>query len=119
VFALDEQAIAVVTACQKAKGWQEVCGLCAADASGAHHFLALTNHALDPWSFETSTNDEAILRSILVRRGWQIVAFVHTHIGSSVEMSEQDTRSYRRDILPWIIVAIDGEEVRQHCYGSP
>jgi proteasome lid subunit RPN8/RPN11 len=108
-----------VVACQQAAGCQEICGLCAVDAKGGQHFLGLTNCARDPDRFETMALDESIARSAARQREWEITAFVHTHLHGGPEMSERDERAFRRDVMPWIIVAISGQGTCQRAYPRP
>jgi hypothetical protein len=53
-FTLEPEVLETLLACQLGAGWQEICGLCAVDATGRQHFLALRNYAADPSRFETS-----------------------------------------------------------------
>jgi proteasome lid subunit RPN8/RPN11 len=115
-FTLGSEVLETLFAYQQAVGRQEVCGLCAVDATGRQHFLALRNYAADPNRFETSVADEAVVRSAAAHRAWRISAFVHTHRGGAPDMSGQDAVSFRRDTLPWVIVAINGGKVQQRTY---
>lgn len=117
-LSLDGPALAALVGCQRAAGQQEVCGLCAIDPGGTQHFLALANHASDPDRFETSAADEAHMHVVIARLGWRISAFVHTHVRGGPEMSEPDSRMFRRDALPWVIVAINGPHIHQRIYGA-
>ena len=118
-FTLGSEVLETLLACQQAVGWQEVCGFCAVDATGRQHFLALRNCAADPNRFETSVADEAVVRSAAAHRAWRISAFVHTHPGGTPDMSGQDAVSFRRDPLPWVIVAVDDANVQHRTYSFP
>lgn len=115
-FALRDEALAAVVASQNAAGRREICGLCAVDSHGIQHFLFLTNHSGEPDRFETSTTDEANVRSIASLRGWSICAFVHTHVSGKPEMSRFDRRCFDRDALPWVILVVTETRVQQHSY---
>jgi proteasome lid subunit RPN8/RPN11 len=115
---LSPEVLETLLACQRAAGWREVCGLCAVDATGRQHFLGLRNYAADPNCFETSTADEALVRSAAAHQTWLIAAFVHTHPGGTTDMSRQDAVCFRRDPLSWVIVAITGVHVQQRTYTS-
>ncbi|WP_445503811.1 Mov34/MPN/PAD-1 family protein [Microvirga sp. G4-2] len=117
-FALADDALAAIAACQRASGRREICGLCAEDPSGAQHFLALNNHEYDPSRFETVAADEAVLRGIAHRLEWRILAFVHTHLCGSPELSKHDMQSFRNDLLPWVIVAIEGDCIQQRTFAQ-
>jgi hypothetical protein len=60
--------------------------------------------------------DEAVVRSAAAHRAWRISAFVHTHPGGAADMSGRDAVSFRRDTLPWVIVATNGAKVQQRTY---
>jgi len=115
-FTLEPEVLETLLEYQQVVSWQEVCGLCAVDATGRQHFLALRNYAADPNRFETSVADEAVVRSAAAHRAWRVSAFIHTHRGGPPSMSGQDAVSFRRDTLPWVIVAINGEKVVQRTY---
>jgi proteasome lid subunit RPN8/RPN11 len=117
MFTLEPEAIDAVIACQHSVGRQEICGLCAVDAAGTQHFIALTNHSFDPHRFETSASDEALVGRVLRQRGWSVLAFVHTHLWADPEMSDPDAWSFAHDSLPWVIVMIRGGRVEQRTFG--
>lgn len=117
-FALEEQALATIVACQRAAGYREVCGFLALDREGKQRFLALVNTGSDPNRFETMTADEAAVRSIVNQLGWRIIAFIHTHLGYGLDMSTHDANEFHGDELPWIIVDINGTHARQRTYRS-
>jgi proteasome lid subunit RPN8/RPN11 len=101
---------------QRAAGSIEVCALCAVDHFGAQHLLRLTNHAGLIGSFEVSRTEEQIARTVAAEQGWKIVAFVHTHPQYAPEMSPRDARTFKRDTLPWIIIATQASDPAQRTY---
>ena len=112
-------ALAAVITWQRAAGSREVCGLCAVDQVGELRVLALTNHASLPGDFEVSRSEEDVVRAAAARRGWKIVAFLHTHPHHSPEMSPRDARCFALDTLPWIIVGTPTAAPQQRAYARP
>jgi proteasome lid subunit RPN8/RPN11 len=101
---LGAEALSAVVGWQRKAGSKEVCGLCAVDQSGEQRMLLLANHAGLANEFEVSRSEEEVARAAARERGWEIVAFVHTHPDHAPKMSAHDTRCFERDTFPWIIV---------------
>jgi proteasome lid subunit RPN8/RPN11 len=116
---LDGEALARVAAWQREAGSREVCGFCAVDCLGELRLLRLTNQAGLPGAFEISYSEEAVVRVAAAQRGWEIVAFLHTHPHHAPEMSQRDARAFERDTLPWIIVGTPATSPQQRSYARP
>lgn len=116
---LEEDALAMVVGWQRTAGAHEVCALCAVDELGGQRILRLTNHAALAGSFEVSRSEEEVMRAAATQRGWEIVAFLHTHPHHTPEMSPHDARCFRRDTLPWIIVGTPMAVPCQRAYARP
>lgn len=116
VLSLQRDALDTVMAWQRAAGPLEVCALCAVDRFGVQHLFRLTNHAGMIGSFEVSRVEEHIARSVAAEKGWEIVAFVHSHPHHAPDMSPRDARTFERDTLPWIIVATTVSYPAQRTY---
>lgn len=59
------------------------------------------------------------MRLAAAQRGWQIVAFLHTHPHHAPAMSQRDARAFERDTLPWIIVGTPTTSPQQRGYARP
>jgi proteasome lid subunit RPN8/RPN11 len=116
---LDGEALAWVAAWQREAGSREVCGLCAVDGLGELRLLPLTNQAGLPGAFEISRSEEAVVRVAAAQRGWEIVAFLHTHPHHAPEMSQRDAIAFERDTVPWIIVGTPTTSPQQRSYARP
>jgi proteasome lid subunit RPN8/RPN11 len=116
---LGPAALDTVIAWQRSAGAREVCGLCAVDQHDEQHVLVLTNHGGLRDQFAVSRSEEEVVRRAAAQRGWEIVAFVHTHPRDTPEMSPRDARGFERDTLPWIIVGTPTVFPRQRAYGRP
>ncbi|MFS8087121.1 MAG: Mov34/MPN/PAD-1 family protein [Acidobacteriota bacterium] len=116
MLSLDGNCLETVVAWQRAAGILEVCGYCAVDAFGKHHLIQLTNHAGRPDAFEISPLEEETAQLAARQRGWQIVAFLHTHPSHSPDMSSRDALCFERDTLPWIIIGTPTSDPCQRTY---
>lgn len=113
---LDGDALTTVVAWQRAAGSQEVCGLCAVDEFGGQRVIRLTNRAGLAGAFEVSRSEEQVVRAAAAQRGWEVVAFLHTHPHHAPEMSPSDARCFQRDTLPWVIIGTPTAGPRQRTY---
>jgi proteasome lid subunit RPN8/RPN11 len=113
---LDQSALETVIAWQRAAGLMEVCGFCAIDDGGRQHLMRLTNNAGLPDAFEISRSEELVVRKAAEQRGWEIVAFLHTHPDDSPAMSARDAQCFARESLPWIIIGTPTGQPSQRTY---
>jgi len=58
------------------------------------------------------------VRAAAKQRGWQIIAFLHTHPNHAPDMSSRDARCFERDTLPWIIIGTPTSNPCQRTYVS-
>ena len=116
---LEPDALATVVAWQRAAGSQEVCGLAAVDELCRQRVIRLTNHAGLADAFEVSRSEEEVMRAAAAQRGWEIIAFLHTHPHHAPEMSPRDAWCFARDTLPWIIVGTPLTLPNQRAYARP
>lgn len=116
MLALNDAALSQVVGWQRAAGSSEVCAFCAIDQFGEQHLLRLANHAGEPDAFEISNSEVDVARNAARQRGWEIVAFVHTHPQHAPELSPRDARSFARDTVAWIIVGTPTSSARQRTY---
>jgi proteasome lid subunit RPN8/RPN11 len=56
------------------------------------------------------------VRAAAAQRGWQIVAFLHTHPHHAPDMSPRDLRCFESDTLPWIIIGTPVSDPAQRTY---
>jgi proteasome lid subunit RPN8/RPN11 len=116
---LKPDALATVVAWQRAAGFEEVCGLAAIDELCRQRVIRLTNHSGLADAFEVSRSEEEVMRVAAAQRGWEIVAFLHTHPRHGPEMSVRDASSFARDTLPWIIIGTPVTSPDQRAYARP
>jgi len=93
-------------------GREEVVGfLLAVDAEDPAWFWRLRNYGEQPGVFALDELEVERVRRAAARRGERIVAFVHSHT-SSLDLSPPDRRSQLLTRLPWLVVHLDGSELR-------
>lgn len=116
LIALESNSLATVIAWQRTAGSAEVCCFCAVDQFGVQHLMHLTNDAGLPDAFEISLSEVEVARMAANERGWEIVAFVHTHPTDPPDMSSRDARCFLRDTVPWIIIGTPTSTPSQRTY---
>jgi proteasome lid subunit RPN8/RPN11 len=89
---------------------EEVCGLLGKDSTGELHFVGLHNSTGLPNHCEITRKEWSRVLECLRIRGWEPVAFVHSHLGPPVPSATDLENSHGSD-LPWVIVSSAGEGI--------
>jgi proteasome lid subunit RPN8/RPN11 len=113
---LDDCAMDVIDQLQRTAGLREVCAFCVVDANGMQRIVSVANNSGSIGEFEISRSEDEAVSLAVAERGWQIVAFLHTHPEGVADMSPRDAQCFMRDSLPWIIVATLGGRLSQRTY---
>lgn len=93
-------------------GREEVVGfLLAVEEDAPAWFWRLRNYGEQPGVFALDELEVGRVIRTAARRGERIVAFVHSHT-SSLDLSPTDRRRQPLTNLPWLVVRLDGSEVR-------
>jgi proteasome lid subunit RPN8/RPN11 len=100
----------------RASPGREVVGFLLTDSRKAGlNFWRLRNYGEQHGAFALDPLEVRRVRRTAARRGMRIAAFVHSH-PSSLDRSRADRTSQALTALPWMIVRLDGDRLRQRLY---
>jgi len=110
LHAVSTQLAAMARQSQQAR--RELCGFLLGKRDGnilvAAAFAEIQN--ISPWPDGFMLHDSHTQRLFeqAVERQLEVLAFVHTHLSASVDLSIADCRAIARDSLPWIVLSWNG-----------
>jgi len=101
----------------RSKPGQEVCGLLAQESNGERRFVGIRNSTGMANHCEITRDEWDRALGCLQVRGWEPLAFVHSHLGWA-EPSATDIENSRSCDLPWIIVSVVDKDIVAPAYAQ-